>query len=330
MPVTFPACMFLSKDNRMVDGQHRKHDSNGFITKIARQKYLIMLVLPAFVLTLIFSYIPLSGWYIAFSNYQLGFSFFGGKWTGFEQFRIFFGETSDAFNIIRNTLVMNVFSLLGGLASAFLFSLLIKEVKSGKAKKVIQIITFFPYFMSWVILYSVLYSLFSSSSGAVNMFLVDIGVLKEGLNILGDKQYSWMLIILVNIWNTLGYNSVLFLAAISNVPPDLYEAASIDGANRFQKAVYITIPYMIPTLVVLFIMNSGWLLNSGLDQYLVFTNPTNRPTMEVFDMYIYRYGIKLMNYSYATAVGIIKTVVSVIILLLVNMLSKKLSSRSII
>jgi len=300
------------------------------LLKLERQKYLILLVLPAFVLTLIFSYVPLAGWYIAFSDYQLGFSFFAGKWTGLEQFLIFFRETNDAYNIIRNTLAMNVMSLVGGLGIAFIFSLLIKEVGSGRAKKVIQIITFFPYFMSWVILYSVIYSLFSTSSGAINSFLVDAGVLKEGLNILGDKKYSWTLIVLVNIWNTLGYNSVIFLASISNVPTDLYEAASIDGAGRLQKAIYITIPYMVPTLLVLFIMNSGWILNSGLDQYLVFTNPTNRPTMEVFDMYIYRYGIKLMNYSYATAVGIIKSIVSIIILYGVNLLSKRVSSRSII
>lgn len=297
---------------------------------MSNQKYLIVLVLPAFVLTLVFSYIPLAGWFIAFSDYQLGFSFFSGGWTGLKQFRLFFGETNDAFNIIRNTLAMNVMSLVGGLGIAFIFSLLIKEVSSGRAKKVIQIITFFPYFMSWVILYSVIYSLFSTSTGAINSFLVDAGVLKEGLNILGDKKYSWTLIVLVNIWNTLGYNSVIFLASISNVPTDLYEAASIDGAGRLQKAIFITIPYMLPTLLVLFIMNSGWILNSGLDQYLVFTNPTNRSTMEVFDMYIYRYGIKLMNYSYATAVGIIKSIVSIAILYGVNLLSKRLSSRSII
>ncbi|MDX9956846.1 MAG: ABC transporter permease [Clostridia bacterium] len=302
----------------------------GFLGKLIRQRYLLMLVLPAFVLTLIFSYVPLTGWFIAFSDYQIGFSFFSGKWTGLEQFRIFFRETSDAFNIIRNTLVMNMLSLFGGLSISFVFSLLIKEIVWAKAKKAVQIITFFPYFMSWVILYSVVYSLFSVSSGAINVFLVELGVLKEGLNILGDKKYSWALIVLVNIWNSLGYNSVIFLASISNVPPELYEAASIDGADRYQKAIYITIPYMIPTLVVLFIMNSGWILNSGLDQYFVFTNPTNRPTMEVFDMYIYRYGIKLMNYSYATAVGIIKTVVSILLLFTINTVSKKLTSRSIL
>lgn len=319
-----------NKDGYVANVGSAVKSRNGVFRQMANQKYLIMLVLPAFVLTLVFSYIPLAGWFIAFSDYQLGFSFFSGEWTGLKQFRLFFGETSDAFNIIRNTFAMNIMSLVGGLGIAFVFSLLIKEVASGKAKRLIQIITFFPYFMSWVILYSVIYSLFSTSSGAINVFLVDIGILKEGLNILGDKKYSWTLIVLVNIWNTLGYNSVIFLASISNVPADLYEAASIDGAGRLQKAISITIPYMVPTLLVLFIMNSGWILNSGLDQYFVFTNPTNRPTMEVFDMYIYRYGIKLMNYSYATAVGIIKAIVSIVILYGVNMLSRRLSSRSII
>jgi putative aldouronate transport system permease protein len=298
--------------------------------RIIRQRYLLLLVLPAFLLTLVFSYVPLTGWYIAFSDYKIGFSFLSGSWKGLHHFSSFFRQAGDALAIIRNTLAMNILSLVGGLLAAFVFSLLMKEVRNDRAKKSIQIITFFPYFMSWVILYSVIYSLFSTSTGAVNAFLVEHGFIAEGLNILGDKRYSWGLIVLVNIWNILGYNSVIFLASISNIPEELYEAASIDGAGRLQKAIYITIPYMMSTVLVLLIMNSGWILNSGLDQYFVFTNPTNRPTMEVFDMYIYRYGIKLMNYSYATAVGIIKTIVSLAILFLVNRLSKRLTSRSIL
>jgi putative aldouronate transport system permease protein len=133
----------------------------------------------------------------------------------------------------------------------------------------------------------------------------------------------------VNTWNSLGYNSVIFIATIAGIPGEQYEASEIDGAGRFGKIFYITIPNMLPTLVVLLIMNSGWIFNSGLDQYFMFTNPTNLSTMDVFDYYIYRYGLKLFNYSYATAVGIIKTLVSFVLLVVVNRLSKEFSGKAI-
>jgi len=179
------------------------------------------------------------------------------------------------------------------------------------------------------VLYSVIYSMFSVGSGAVNQTLVNMGILKEPVNLLGDAAYSWFLIVAVNTWNSLGYSSVIFIATIAGIPDELYEAAEMDGASRFGKIVYITIPNMVPTLIILLIMNSGWIFNSGLDQYFMFTNPTNMSTMEVFDYYIYRYGMKLFNYSYATAVGIVKTLVSFILLILVNRLSRRYSGKAL-
>ena len=303
----------------------RKH----LFRKMLRQRYLYLMLAPAFITVLIFSYIPLSGWYMAFSSYKPGQSIFKAPWVGLYQFKSFLVDSSDALNIIRNTLVMNVSTMVVGLLTAFLFAILLKELRIALMSKFVQTVTFFPYFMSWVILYALIYAMFATGSGAINETLIQMGVIKDGINLLGDKAYSWLLILCVNTWNFLGYNSVVFIAAIAGISSEQYEAAEIDGAGRLGKVLYITIPNMMPTLIVLLIMNSGWLFNSSLDQYFLFTNPTNRETMEVFDMYIYRYGMKLLNYSYATAVGILKTAVSILLLVAVNGLSRKYSEKSI-
>lgn len=303
--------------------KHRK------LQKIFRQRYAYIMLMPALICTVLFSYLPVSGWIMAFTDYKVGKSMWSAPWTGLKQFKNFFLDSGDALPIIRNTVVMNVFSILIGLGTAFVFAILLNEVRNRPFSKLVQSASFFPYFMSWVVLYAVIYSLFSMGSGAINETLTSLGVIKEPLNILGNASYSWLLIVAVNTWNSLGYNSVIFIATIAGIPKEMYEAAEIDGAGRFSKVVYVTIPHMIPTLVILLIMNSGWIFNSGLDQYFVFTNPTNMETMEVFDYYIYRYGMKLFNYSYATAVGIVKTLVSLILLIFVNKLSRKYSSKSI-
>ena len=297
--------------------------------KLWQQKGLYLMLAPAFILILIFSYFPLFGWIMAFTDYRLGMNMLDAPWVGLKYFKEFFADGGDAKRVIANTLVMNVGSLVLGLLAALAFAIFLKEVRWKGFQKIVQSVTFFPYFMSWVIIYAVVYALFSNSSGAVNNVLLSLGMIKEPINLLGDPAYSWGLIIGVNVWNILGYNSVIFISAIAGIPDEQYEAAVIDGAGRFAKIWYITLPNLMSTLAVLIIMNSGWIFNSALDQYFVFTNSMNISSMDVFDYYIYRFGLKLGNYSYATAVGIIKTGISILLLVIVNRLSKKLTERSI-
>ena len=179
-------------------------------------------------------------------------------------------------------------------------------------------------------MYAIVYSLFSVSNGIVNVFLIDRGIMDEPIELLSDPKYSWLLIILLNTWKSIGYSTIIYLASISGIPTEQYEAAEIDGVRRFGRIFYITIPNLIPTITILLILNSGWIFSSSIEQYFLFTNPVNYKTMEVFDMYIYRYGIKLMNYPYATAVGIIKTLVSITMIMLVNNIAKRLSGRGIL
>jgi putative aldouronate transport system permease protein len=298
-------------------------------TRLKRQRHLLLMLAPAFILTLIFAYVPLAGWVLAFKKFQLGKSIFSGEWTGLLQFRRFFIDSSDFYYLVRNTLVINVVSVVQNLLVAVVFAVLLSEVRKKVVAKAVQSVTFFPYFISWVITYSVVWSLLAVRSGAINQFLIGAGVLKKGINVMGEARYSWPFMIYLNLWKYTGYNCIIFLATISGIPQEQYEAAAIDGAGRFGRIWYITIRHLIPTVAILLIMNSGWIFNSNLEQFFIFTNSTNWETMEVLDMYIYKFGLKLLDYPYATAVGILKTGVSVLLLIIVNWGSKKISGSAI-
>jgi len=297
--------------------------------RILRQKYVLLMLLPAFTLTTIFSYIPLSGWVIAFTNYKVGRSIFAGEFAGLKYFRNFVMNSQDFMYLLRNTLTINLVSIVLNVCVALIFAILINEIKSKLLSKAVQTVTFFPYFISWVIIYAIVWALFAVRSGAINQFLVVNEFIKKGLNILGDPKYSWPLMILLNLWRYLGYGSIIFLASISGIPHEEYEAAAIDGCGRFKRMYYITFRNIMPTMAVLLIMNSGWVFNSNLEQFFVFTNSSNMTRMEVLDMYIYRYGLQNLNYSYATAVGIMKTTISIALLCFVNWSSRKLSGAGI-
>jgi len=300
-----------------------------FRDRVKKQRYVLIMMAPAFILTFIFCYLPLTGWVMAFTDYKIGKSLFSGKFTGFLQFQHFLAGSKDFIYLIRNTLVINVSSVIINIFLAVVFAVLLNEIHHSRYKKTVQTITFFPFFISWVITYSVVWALFAVRSGSINQLLISLGIVKKGFNFLGDPNYSWGLMIVLNMWKYLGYNSIIFLAGISGISLEEYEAAAIDGASRFQRVMKITLPNLIPTASILLIMNSGWVFNSNLEQFFIFTNPTNQDKMQVLDMYIYTYGLKLTDYSYATAVGILKTAVSILTLWLVNRASRKLSDSAI-
>lgn len=297
--------------------------------KIYKQRYLFIMLVPAFLLVFVFNYVPLLGWLIAFKNYQIGLTIWSAEWTGFEQFKLFFSQSNDYIYLLRNTLAMNIMNIIVNLSCGLIFALLLSEIRSKFFTKMMQTVSFFPFFVSWVIIYSIAHAFLSSSSGLVNEMLVSWGIIDEGLNILGDKKYSWGLIVGLEAWRTVGYISIIFIAAISSIPSEQYEAADIDGASRFGKVWNVTIPNLMPTIVVLVILNSGWILSSNFEQYFMFTNPTNWETMEVLDMYVYKFGLKQLNFPYATAVGIVKTIASIIIIVSVNNFSKRVTGKSI-
>lgn len=294
-----------------------------------QQRYLFLMLLPTLVVVTMFAYKPIINWIIAFRDYQVGFSIFKGSWQGFKYFTEFFRDSADAGHVIKNTLVINIASLFINLSCAMVFAILLNELRSNKVRRIMQSFSIFPFFVSWVITYSFCRVFFNAGSGLVNALLINMGVIRKGINILGDPRHSYALIIGANLWKSLGYNSVIFLATIAGIDQEQYEAADIDGATRLQKIRFITIPSLAATLAVLLVLNSGWILNSNFEQFYQFSNPTNLDATEVFDMYVYRFGLKLARFSYATAVGIFKSIMSILLLFLSNFVYKKLADRSV-
>ena len=317
----------LRKSNKK-DGCNMVNQRNLW-SRIKMQKWLLTMLAPSIILVAIFNYAPLYGWIMAFTNYRLGHPISSGEFTGLLQFRRIFFHSNDLAWLLRNTLVINGSTIVINLVVAVVFSILLKEIVWKRGAKIVQTVVFFPFFLSWVIVYAVAAALLSVNTGLINMTLVEAGILDRGINFLGNPRYSWGLMILLNMWRWTGYNTIIFVASISGISTELYEAANIDGANRLQKIKYVTFPHMLPTLCIMLILNVGWVFNNNLEQFFLFTNATNWERMEVIDMYIYRFGLRRMDYSYATAMGILRSVVSLILLFGVNGIVRKLSNKEI-
>lgn len=298
-------------------------------TKFKRQLPLFFMVLPALIFVSVFAYSPLGGWAMAFFRYKPGISILEGKPLGSQMFEDFLFDMSGSWYVLRNTLGINIIIVIVNLALAIFLAILINEMRLKFVKKTVQTITFFPFFISWVITYTVFTVFFSASNGMVNEVLRNFGIVSEGIDFLGDPGWAWFIIIVASAWKLTGYNSVIFLSTISGIDAELYEAAQIDGASRIRRILSITMPNLMPTLTILLIMNAGWILSSNFEQFFLFTNMSNQSGMEVFDTYIYRYGMKMLDFSYATAVGIMKSFSSIALLIFANTISKMVTKRSV-
>ncbi len=206
---------------------------------------------------------------------------------------------------------------------------LLTELKSKPFKKVAQTLTTIPNFISWVLVYSVAYAMFSVNDGLVNKLLVQSGEIEDGINFLASSEHIWIKMWLWGQWKGLGWSAITYIAAISVIDHEQYEAAEVDGANRFQKMRYVTIPGLLPTYFVLLLLSIGNMINNGVDQYFVFQNAMNKDSIEVLDLYVYNQGMVGINYSYSTAVGILKSIVSITLLLFANRLSKLVRDESV-
>ena len=297
--------------------------------RISRYWIVYLMLLPGFLLTALLSYGPMAGLYMAVSYYRVGMPLFEAPFAGLTFFRDVIRDSAIMLTVLRNTLAMNILSILAGTVTSLMFAIMLNEVSSRRMKKVIQSVSFMPFFLSWVIVYNILQVFLQGGTGLVNVFLMQRGIIDEGIMFLSDPRFSWGLVVFSNVWRFLGYNAVIYLASIAGIDTGMYEAANIDGADRLHRIWYITLPALIPTVLILLIMNFGWVFNSNFDQFYLFTNAMNRPTMEVFDMYIFRFGLRQLNFSYATAVGILRSVAGFIMLIIVNQISKRLEGSSI-
>ena len=282
---------------------------------------LFFLGLPFIILIFVFSYLPLLGWILAFFDYKPGISLSKTSFVGLKFFKMIFWDSSDLLEALKNTLM---FYFLGLVTSPLpvIFAILLNEVRSSSFKKVVQTITTLPNFVSWVIVFSLSFAMFSYD-GMINQLLMSFKLIKEPLNILGNSAMVWIFQTLLGIWKGLGWGAIIYLSAIAGIDSEQYDAAKVDGAGRLQSILHVTVPGIAPTYFVLLILGISNLLSVGFEQYFVFYNGLVADRITVLDLYVYRMGILANDFSYTTAIGIIKTVISIILLFIANGLSKK-------
>lgn len=292
------------------------------------QSSLQCMIIPGIIFMIIFNYIPIYGLSIAFKNYSVISTIESADWVGFYNFIIILKDKYFWDSVI-NTLGISLLKLLFGFVTPIILSIMIYEVKDGKFKRVVQTISYLPHFLSWIVLGGMMIS-WLSTNGMFNQILMQLGVINEGKNILLDADKYWFIAALSDVWKEAGWGTILYLAAMAGIDTSFYEAAKIDGASRIKQIWYITLPLIKHIICLNFILTISGLLNSNLDQTLVLMNTQNQPTAEVINSYVYRMGLSQGDFSYATAAGLGISLVSVILLLLANALTKKINDRSVL
>lgn len=296
-----------------------------------QSRRLFYCIVPFVILSFLFSYFPLHGWIYAFFDYKPPLSLSQCEFVGLKWFETLFAnktQVSQMIQVMKNTFAM---SLLGILTSILPlgFAIFLNEVQCKWFKKLVQTLTTLPNFISWVLVYSVAFSLFTDS-GMVNTLLQNLGVITEPIKFLDSDAHTYLWMTLWNIWKGLGWGAIMYLAAIAGIDAELYEAARVDGANRFQLMKNITLPALMPTFFVLLMMAVANFLNNGMDQYYVFQNSFNKEHIQVLDLYVYNIGMTGSSLSLATAISMLKSIISVTLLMIVNFVSKKTRGESII
>lgn len=288
---------------------------------------LFGMVFPIMILLFMLAYVPIFGWIICLYDYRPGIPLFENEFIGFKYFETIFSD-KDILRSLGNTLIFSgVNFLLTPLP--MIFAVCLNEITNSKFRKLVQTVTTLPHFISWIILYAFAFALFSTD-GVMNRVLLDQSLIEAPILPLQNKEIVYPLQIFLTKYKELGWSAIVYIAAIAGIDQEQYEAARIDGAGRFKSAIHITIPNLMPTFITLLILNVSNIINTGYEQYFVFKNAFVYDKIEVLDLYIYRMGLQLGDYSYATAVGILKSIVSITLLVAANTISKKVRDTSIL
>lgn len=295
--------------------------------KLLSQKYLQLMVLPGIIWMFIFNYIPMSGIVIAFKNFKITKPISKAPWVGLEHFTEFFTDPNFS-DIMINTLGISLLKLLIAFPLPILFAILLNEIRHARFKKTVQTISYLPHFISWVVLGGLMIT-WLSETGMINEIMVKFGVISQPTAFLANPKYFWGLTVISDTWKEMGWSAIIYLAAISGIDQQMYEAATVDGATKVQKIIHITLPAIKGTIAIMFILAVANMLSSNFDQIFILKNVLNSSRSEVIDTYVYQMGMRAGRYSYATAIGLFKSVVAMILLLTANYTTKKLQGRSI-
>ncbi len=311
-----------------------KHPKTPLAKQIIKDKALHLMILPSLIIVIVMAYFPMYGVMIAFKRFNLFEGVLGSPWAnsnGFEHFIDFF-NSPQAFSVIRNTICIAFLKLTLTMFPPVLLAIMLNELQSQRFKKITQTISYLPHFISWAVIGGLIYNFLNPSSGPVNDLLISLNIIQQPIDFISTDVYFWPLLVLSHIWKDIGWSSILYLAVIATIDPNLYEAIEIDGGGRWVKAYYVTWPYLKGTFMILFIMACGKIMSGAgdtFDQCYVFGNVANRNTSDILDTFILRTGLENARYSFATAVNLFKSIINLILLVSANALSKKLTEKSL-
>jgi putative aldouronate transport system permease protein len=308
-------------DNEKMD--KRKQKRIQLKKSVKQYRALLIMMIPAVIFFAVFAYGPMYGVTLAFKDFKITEGIMGSPWVGLKYFKKAF-EDPYFVQTIKNTLIISFGKLILGFPLPILFAILLNEIRGQKFRKIVQTVSYLPYFMSWVILGSIFFALFSLN-GPINSILEMLGF--EKVMFMGDSNVFRGVLIATDVWKGFGWGSVLYLAAIAGIDQEMYEAAKVDGANRFHNIVYITIPAILPVICINLILNLSGILNAGFDQVFNMYSETVYDVADIIDTYVYRIGLKGMQYSLSTAVGLFKSVIGLIMVVAVNFVIGKIGGK---
>ncbi len=297
-----------------------------WIRRLDQGKYLLLLFLPCLLKFALFNYYPMWGILVAFKDYKIFSGFAASPWVGLKYFRVYFANP-DAFLLIRNTFILGCYRLALGFPAPILFALLLNEVRSFFLKRVVQTVSYLPHFISTVVLCGMVVGFLSPRTGLINSLITALG--GEAVSFLTEPRWFRTIYTLSGVWQNMGWNAIVYIAAISTIDPQLYEAAIMDGANKLMQIIHVTLPSIASTIATLFILETGSVLSVGFEKVFLLYNPAVYSVADVVETYVYRVGIRDANFSYATAIGLSLSVVSLVFVWASNFLSRRYSEVSL-
>jgi putative aldouronate transport system permease protein len=299
-----------------------------FWNKFIQQKYLYLMSIPFVIWVFVFSYLPLWGWTMAFQKFRVGKSFFEQKWVGLDQFRMLFHD-DQFFNALRNTLAMSFMGLIAGFTVPIIFAVLLNELRVSFIKRFVQTVSYLPHFVSWVVVAGIVTKMLSTDNGVVNQLLLSLHFIDQPIQFMAKGSLFWYIVTSADLWKETGWNTIIYLAAIAGIGPELYEAARVDGASRLRQIWHITLPGIRSTIIILLIMSIGHLISIGFEKQFLLGNKLVTDYSQVLDLYSLNYGLGMGRYSFGTAVNIFNSVVSLFLLFVANGIFKKVTKESI-
>ncbi|WP_249306336.1 ABC transporter permease [Lederbergia citrea] len=288
---------------------------------IWRHNQLYLMLLPCITFFILFSYLPMAGLVLAFKEFKFNTGIWGGEWVGFTYFQRFFNDPQ-SWVFIKNTLIISSMKLFLGLPFPIFLALMFNEMKSNKMRNIFQSITYLPHFLSWVIIVGLLQRVLAPDIGLLNQVIKHFGGAGDKFFLM-EKDYFYSVMFWSHVWKEIGWNSIIYFAAIAGINPEYYEAAKMDGANKLRQIWHITLPGIRPTIIILFILSLGNILSAGFDQIYLLKTPGNAEVAEIIDTYVIRVGLQGGQFGYATAVGMLQGVIGLILVLAVNAISKR-------